>query len=119
MVVVADDDGCWFWVVLTVLLVMTARQAKTDLKTVWSKVVQSVVVAAAASSSEVVFEKQVAPISSEVVFERQVAPIITSNAGDKFHYSRSCQGLNLADKGQLTMRTLCLHCERAKTAKIQ
>jgi hypothetical protein len=132
-----QDEFTWrFWVVLAFLIVMTGRQLKRDVLTICTWMVPASVVTrpwplvddppeVAACVTEESTELDAHSMSVSVLGPTTsssaaptplpTAPIFLSRHGEKYHYSKLCCGLSLAEASGINRKTLCKFCDTQRS----
>lgn len=128
-----QDVFAWrFWVLLAFLIVMTGRQLKRDVFTIckwmvpasvvtrpWPLVNDPPEVAACVTEESTEFHADAMSVSvlgpttssSTAPTPLPTAPIFLSRHGEKYHYSKLCCGLSLAEASGINRKTLCKFCD--------
>jgi hypothetical protein len=128
-----QDEFAWrFWVVLAFLIVMAGRQLKRDVFTICKWMVPATVVTrpwplvndppeVAACATEESKELDADSMSVSVLGPTAsssaartplpTAPIFLSRHGEKYHYSKLCCRLSLAEASGINRKTLCKVCD--------
>ena len=132
-----QDEFAWrFWVILMFLIVMTGRQLKRDVLTICTWMVPASVVTrpwplvddppdVAACVTEESTELDAHSMSVSVLGPTTsssaaptplpTAPIFLSRHGEKYHYSKLCCGLSLAEASGINRKTLCKFCDTQRS----
>jgi hypothetical protein len=132
-----QDVFAWrFWMPLAFLIVMTARQFKRDVFTICKWMVPASVVTrswplvndppeVAACVIEESKELHASAMSVSVLGATTssstaptplpTAPIFLSRHGEKYHYSKLCCGLSLAEASSIQRKTLCKFCDAQRS----
>jgi hypothetical protein len=132
-----QDEFAWrFWVILMFLIVMTGRQLKRDVLTICKWMVPASVVTrpwplvddppdVAACVTEESTELDAHSMSVSVLGPTTsssaaptplpTAPIFLSRHGEKYHYSKLCCGLSLAEASGINRKTLCKFCDTQRS----
>ena len=128
-----QDVFAWrFWVPLAFLIVMTGRQLKRDVFTIckwmvpasvvtrpWPLVNDPPEVAACVTKESTDLHADAMSVSvlgpttssSAAPTPLPTAPIFLSRHGEKYHYSKLCCGLSLAEASSINRKTLCKFCD--------